>query len=544
MADMKVKTPPPQASSEAPQAGGNNRAGDNGHRRAIGDPGAMSEFGSNLRTVPSALRRSLIRHGRPTSDRAKSQTVFSNFFLHILPVRTHLHSIKVTATFGLGIATLVLFVLLCVTGALLMVYYKPSTDQAYDSMLDIISVVPTGRLIRNVHRWAAHAMVACVFLHMARAFYTAAYKQPRQFNWVVGMGLFVLTLALSFTGYLLPWDQLAYWAVTIGSNIAQSPRELTDAIGITAWFDIGGMQKELLLGAHYVGQEALTRFYVLHIMVLPVITTALIAVHFWRIRKDGGLVRPAAADAEIEPQGQSAERPVKTYGLMGLMHGRTPAVNRSPRNTVMTWPNAIYAIAAVSMVTVLIMLILGMLFDAPLKEMANPAVPENPAKAPWYFLGLQELVSYSAFMGGVGIPAIVVLGLGLVPYLDREKEDTGVWFSGSAGRRVTIVSAVFAMVSVVGMLWLTVSFGWLREWQATAHVPQIVITFFNPGTVLVVLFALWSIAVVRFTSSTRMGAIALFTCFLVGFLILTYFATVHRGPNWHFYWSQSQWPVH
>lgn len=541
MADMKVKKSPSQAHSQTPRS---NSAGDNGRQRAIGDPGAISDFGSNLLTTPRALKRSLIRHGRPTSDRAKSQTVFTNFFLHILPVRTHLHSIKITATFGLGIATLVLFILLCVTGALLMVYYKPSVDQAYDSMLDIIHVVPTGRLIRNVHRWAAHAMVACVFLHMARAFYTAAYKKPRQFNWVIGMGLFVLTLALSFTGYLLPWDQLAFWAVTIGANIAQSPRELTDAIGITAWFDIGGMQKELLLGAHYVGQEALIRFYVLHIMVLPVLTTILIAVHFWRIRKDGGLVRPDAADAEVQPPGQADERPVKTYGLMGLMQGRTPAVNLSLRNTVMTWPGAIYAIAAVSMVTVLIMLILGMLFDAPLTEMANPAVPENPAKAPWYFLGLQELVSYSAFMGGVGIPAVVILALGLVPYLDREKEDTGVWFSGAAGRRVTLVSAIYAIVSVVGMLWLTVSFGWLREWEATSQVPQIVITLFNPGTVLVALFAMWSIGVMRFTSSTRMGAIALFTCFLIGFLILTYFATVHRGPNWDFYWSQSQWPVH
>jgi len=540
MAEMKVKEPP----SQPPRSIGGDVAGEKRRPRTIGDPGAMSDFGSNLRSAPGAFGRSLIRHGRPTSDRARSQTVFTNFFLHVLPVRTHLHSIKVTTTFGLGIATLVLFILLCVTGALLMVYYKPSVDQAYDSMLDIVHVVPTGRLIRNVHRWAAHAMVACVFLHMARAFYTAAYKKPREFNWVVGMGLFVLTLALSFTGYLLPWDQLAFWAVTIGANIAQSPRELTDAIGITAWFDVGGMQKELLLGAHYVGQEALIRFYVLHVMVLPALTTILIAVHFWRIRKDGGLVRPACADANFQPEGPAEERPVKTYGLMGLMHGKTPAVNLSLRNTVMTWPNAIYAIAAVSMVTVFIMLVLGMLFDAPLTEMANPAVPENPAKAPWYFLGLQELVSYSAFMGGVGIPAIVVLGLGLVPYLDREKEDAGIWFSGAAGRRVALVSFAFAIFFVIGMLWFTVSFGWLREWEATSGVPQIVITLFNPGTVLVALFAMWSIGVVRFTSSTRMGAIALFTCFLVGFLILTYFATVHRGPNWDFYWSQSQWPVH
>ena len=522
-----------------------------GEERSMGDRGAVRAFAANLASTPKALRESIVRHGKPTSDRAKSQAVFTNFFLHVLPVRTHVHSIKALTTLGLGYATLVLFILLSFTGILLMVYYKPAVDQAYASMLDIMHVVPTGRLIRNVHRWAAHAMVACVMLHMARAFYTAAYKGPRRFNWVIGMGLFVLTLGLSFTGYLLPWDQLAYWAVTIGSNIAQSPRELTDALGITQMFDVGGMQKELLLGAHYVGQEALTRFYVLHVMVLPIAITVLIAVHFWRIRKDGGLVRPSYADELLTPATAPSDElvvadtaPLKTYGLMGLMKGRTPAVNRELRNTITTWPNVMYIIGAVSMVTVLVVLVIGILFDAPLSEMANPAVPENPAKAPWYFLGLQELVSYSAFMGGVGIPAIVVLGLGLVPYLDREKEDCGLWFSGRQGRRTAALSAVFAAAVVVGMLWFTVTHGWLRNWEATAHVPQIVITLFNPGTVFVVCFALWSFVAMKATSSTRMGAIALFTCFLVGFVILTYFATFLRGPNWGFYWSSADWPVH
>lgn len=520
-------------------------------RRDAASASPLREFGRNLTSTPREFRDSWIRQGKPTSDRARSQTVFTNFFLHILPVRTHVRSIKAATTLGLGIATLVLFVLLCVTGVLLMVYYKPSVDQAYASMLDIMHVVPTGRLIRNVHRWSAHAMVACVMLHMARAFYTSAYKRPRQFNWVVGMGLFVLTLALSFTGYLLPWDQLAFWAVTIGANIAQSPQELTDALGVTGILDVGRMQKELLLGAHQVGQEALIRFYVLHVIVLPVVTTVMIGLHFWRIRKDGGLVRPSSADA-VEPRlaagasapVASATPPLKTYGLMALMRDRTPAVNREMRNTIPTWPNVMYVIAAASMLTILLMLILGVVVDAPLSEMANAAVPENPAKAPWYFLGLQELVSYSAFMGGVGIPAVVVLGLALVPYLDREKEDYGVWFSGRRGRRVALVSAAFAAASVVGMLWFTVRFGWLRNWEATSQVPQIVITIFNPGTVFVALFAIWSILVVKATRSTRMGAVALFTCFLVGFVILTYFATVHRGPNWDFYWSMADWPVH
>ena len=546
------------------------------------EPGALGRFARNLLSTPRTFRESLVRHGRPTSDRAASQAVFGNVFLHILPVRIHRDSLRFKTTLGLGVISTVLFALLVVTGAALMIYYKPSVADAYDSMKDIEFIVPAGRFMRNIHRWAAHAMVACVLLHMARVFYTGAYKKPREFNWVVGMLLFVLTLGLSFTGYLLPWDQLAFWAVTIGASIAESPRELTDALGITSWLDIGGMQKQLLLGANHVGQEALIRFYLLHVIVLPLVLTALVAVHFWRIRKDGGLARGLEGGASDEGQGttdgasgaaegggapaagepapadQDAAAPAshspaqdsglstldssKTYGLMAVVPGRTPAVDRALAETVPSWPNALYAIGALSMLTLAVMLALGFFIDAPLKELANPAVPENPAKAPWYFLGLQEMVSYSAFMGGIGIPGIIVLGLMLVPYLDRERRGIGVWFGGPGGRSVCLASAVFMATLVVLLLWFTVTRGWLRNWYP--EIPQLVITFVNPGTVIVAACALWSLGVVRCTNSTRAGASALFTCFLVGFVILTYFATVHRGPNWEFYWSQSQWPVH
>ncbi len=194
------------------------------------------------------------------------------------------------------------------------------------------------------------------------------------------------------------------------------------------------------------------------------------------------------------------------------------------------------------MLTTAVMLLLGFLFDAPLAEIANPAVPENPAKAPWYFLGLQELVGYSAFMGGVAIPAVALVGLALIPYLDREPEPYGIWFSGPRGRRVAAGSAAFTTVVTVALLALTVRTGWLREWYP--DISQVAIILINPGTVLVTLYAVWSVATVKVTNSTRMGAIALFTCFLVAFAILTYFATVHRGPNWEFYWWPSMWPAH
>ena len=227
---------------------------------------------------------------------------------------------------------------------------------------------------------------------------------------------------------------------------------------------------------------------------------------------------------------------------MAVVRGKTPAVDRSMVNTIPTYPHALYAIAALCMFTLAVMLALGYFFDAPLKEMANPAVPENPAKAPWYFLGLQELVSYSAFMGGLGIPTVVVLGLMLVPYLDRETENIGVWFGGPRGRRICLASALFSAVVVVGMLVFTVRLGWLRTWFP--DIPQLVITLVNPGVVFLVIFMAWSFVITRLTNSTRMGALAVFTCFLVSFAILTYFATVHRGPNWGFYWSPSEWPTH
>jgi quinol-cytochrome oxidoreductase complex cytochrome b subunit len=505
----------------------------------------LFDIRQNIRALPRNARDSLMRHGPVRSDRTRSQAVFSNFFLHVQSTRVHRHSLRPTTTFGLGLVSLILFGILCATGALLMVYYKPGVDQAYDSVKDIGFVVPTGRMMRNVHRWGAHGMVLVVLLHMARVFYTGSYAGPRAFNWVLGMIALVLTLGLSFTGYLLPWDQLAYWAITIGANIAQSPREVTDALGLTQVFDAGGISKSLLLGSSTVGQEALIRFYVLHIIVLPVALAIVCAVHLWRIRKDGGLNRPADVDRELGPDVRNGrvifpEGGGKTYALAALVEGRSPAVDRGPEHTVPSWPHLFNAEMLLLVLTTLAVLALGYFFDAPLKEMANAAVPENPAKAPWYFLGLQELVSYSAFSGGILIPTMVLVGLMLIPYLDRETEGSGRWFAGARGRRVALASGLFSALFIAGLLWFTVQKGWLRNWFP--DIPQLAITVLNPGTVIVAVFAAWSLWAVRRTGSTRLGAIALFTCFLVAFTILTYFATVHRGPNWDFYWSQASWP--
>ena len=508
---------------------------------------ALRLFVRNLRSAPQRIWRAAFRGGSPTTDRSRSLFIFNSVFLHLHSVRTHRWSLRWSTTMGLGIAATAAFLITLVTGILLMFYYKPYPDVAYDSIKDIHFIVPTGRFIRNIHRWAANVMVVTVLLHMARTFYTAAYRRPREFNWLVGLGLLVITLGLSFTGYLLPWDQLAYWAITIGANIAQSPREVTDALGITQHFDPGGLQRQLLLGSDVVGEEALIRFYLLHVMILPLLLVGLMAVHFWRIRKDGGMTRPADADARLGPPPAGTyrvftEQPTKTYHLAAIVRGRTEAVGRGPENTVPSMPHLLYAELGVVMVTVLVCVGLALLSNAPLKELANPSVPENPAKAPWYFLGLQELVSFSAFMGGTGIPAIVLIGLGLIPFLDREERGTGVWFGGPRGRSLVVRAALVGFLLPIAIEACAIRFGWLREWFP--HIPQLVITCINPGTVLVALYSLYSLWLVKRHNSARAGAIGLFTCAVCGFIVLTVIGTYFRGPNWGFYWSPSQWPMH
>jgi len=315
-------------------------------------------------------------------------------------------------------------------------------------------------------------------------------------------------------------------------------------------FQVGNLQRELLLGASTVGQDALTRFYMLHVMIIPIIFTAVLALHIWRVRKDGGLAHPEGTPT---PAGKgvgtmkaelraTADEPTKTYGLMALVRGKTPETDKEIDETIPSWPYLLRAELLVFMGTLLVCVAAGLLFDAPLREIANPQLPENPAKAPWYFLGLQEMVSYSAFVGGILIPGIVVVGLGLIPYLDREPEPSGVWFSGKRGKRIMVWLVLFGAITAVLSVAIPVKFGWLRLWFP--DIPQLMIIIFNPGSLLTAAYALWSTFIVRQTKSTRLGAIALFTCFLVGFVILTYVGTYLRGPDWEFYWSPSQWPAH
>jgi quinol-cytochrome oxidoreductase complex cytochrome b subunit len=405
-------------------------------------------FLTALMELPRNVWKSIFRNPLPSNDLERSATSFTNFFLHIHPVKVHKNSLRPAYTFGLGLISFFLFVLLVVTGILLMFYYVPSTTQAYDRMLDLRGSVAFGTLLRNMHRWSAHGMVAVVFMHLCRVFLTGSYKKPREFNWVVGVVLFLLTLFMSFTGYLLPWDQLAFWAITVGTAIAG----YAPVVGKDIQF--------LLMGGTSVGQEALLRFYVLHVAVLPTILTLMIGIHFWRIRKDGGLSRPEDADPKpsLEPMETggtlkpSVLEPKKTYGLQGLVRGPLTKVGQVPDNTVFSWPNLFLAELFTFVITLSAILVLSLLFNAPLEEPVNALHPPNPAKAPWYFLGLQEMVSYSAFWGGIGVPTIFVLLLLGAPYLDRSPKGVGKWFS----RERLLANTIFITFVVANIIFVII----------------------------------------------------------------------------------------
>ena len=241
---------------------------------------ATPKEASPIRAFMAQIWGSIFRHGMPTTDKVAARTALTNFFLHIHPVRVKKSAIRVSYTLCLGGLSFFLFILLTISGLFLMFYYIPSVDQAYQNIKDLQFVETFGLVTRNLHRWAAHGMVITVWLHMARVFYQGSYKPPREFNWAIGSILLVVTLLLSFSGYLLPWDQLALWAVTVGTNM----------MGYTPVF--GTQVRFALLGGVEISSETLLRWYTLHVLMLPFVIVIFMAIHFWRVRKDGGISGP------------------------------------------------------------------------------------------------------------------------------------------------------------------------------------------------------------------------------------------------------------
>jgi len=390
--------------------------------------------------IPPSARKTYDRLAwtwNPGSDKESADAIVKNLLLHWFPNKVSKRSLSWNYSFYLGTIAFVLFMILVVTGVILMFLYVPSVERAYGSVKDLEFVVSFGWILRGSHRIAAHLMVAVVFLHMVRVFLTGAYKNGsavgahRPLNWIVGLVLLIATLLLSFTGYLLPWDQLAYWAITVGTNIASA-----------APF-VGKYLRFILLGGSAIDQNALIRFYVLHVFFLPTIVFLLFCYHMWRVRKDGGL---AAVDREalLQRSGQAPPVKAKTYSLLGITRGTTVHVqNTMPEEeaeTVPSTPHLTRRLALVTVATTIAVIVLTIFFRAPLESAANPAVTPNPAKAPWYFLWLQEIVTVTtvniggftlngALVGGILLPGLLLALAVWWPSRDNSGiESVGVWF--------------------------------------------------------------------------------------------------------------------
>jgi quinol-cytochrome oxidoreductase complex cytochrome b subunit len=306
----------------------------------------------------------------------------SNFFAHLHPPMILARTLETSVTLGLGIVCLSCFVLLILTGLTLFLYYLPHQDVAYDRILHIITTLRYGRLIRNLHYLAANTLLIATILHLTRVFLTGSYK-ARRLNWIYGLGLLSLVFLSNYTGYLLPWDQTSYWAVKVGSSLA-------------AYFPvIGPSLKQFLLGGNDIGPDTLLRSFALHVAALPALWLVLTSLHLWRIRKDGGLAAPDAPNTTKIPS--------------------SPALFRAEM--------------AVAFLILALLLALALFVDAPLSGRADPVRPPNPARAPWYFVGVQEMVSHSAVLGGVIAPALITLFLLLCPFLDKTRGSGGRWFA-------------------------------------------------------------------------------------------------------------------
>ena len=420
----------------------------------------------------------------PETNREAGDSIVRNFLLHWFPAKVTRQSVSWNYSFWLGTMSFVLFLILVITGIPLMFLYVPSVERAYLSVKDIEFAVSFGWFLRGLHRISAHLMVAVVFLHMVRVFLSAAYRngtaanQNRPLNWIIGIVLLLLTLLLSFTGYLLPWDQLAYWAITVGTNIASSAPV------------VGERMRFLLLCGNTIDQNTLIRFYVLHCFFLPLGVLLLFSYHMWRVRKDGGL---ACVDQLSLEQKKENVEPIrsKTYSLLGITSGRTvhveTAIVDEDKHTVASSPNLTRRVMLVSLATLAVSVVLTILFRAPLEAAANPAVTPKPAKAPWYFLWLQELVTLTTFtiggltingalIGGIIVPGVLVLVAVLWPYLDKSPVSAvGVWMAKARSKQ----NIVF-LVIVAAILILTIVGTYLRgpywdlywPWQSWPTMPR------------------------------------------------------------------------
>jgi len=423
----------------------------------------------------------------PTDDRNRMRTVANNLILHLHPAKVSKDALRFSYTWGLGGLSTLLALILIVTGILLMFRYDASIERAYTSIQFLETQIPFGSLLRGLHHWAGNLLLVTAFLHMVRVFVTGGYKKGRGTNWLIGIVLLLLVVTFNFTGYLLPWDQLAFWAVTVATSLL-------------GYFPIlGPMVSNFMLAGSEVGQGALRNFYAIHVAVLPGVFLLTMAYHFWKVRKDGGISQPVLG------KGTRIEK-------------------------VTTLPHLIQIEVAAGAVLIDVLLIWVMLVPAPLEALANPAHPPNPAKAAWYFMGLQELLLHMHPLAALLLPGIVLAGIAAIPFIDKKEDDIGVYFRSKVGAQAAILGALLGAILIPGLVlvdeyWVDLP-GWLPFFS----------TLISNGLIPMVL-SLGALALIyvffrRTLKATHSESLlGLFIFLIISLILLTLIGIFFRGAN-------------
>jgi quinol-cytochrome oxidoreductase complex cytochrome b subunit len=440
--------------------------------------------------LPQILRSIFPEPLRPPAASRPRRFLLRNLALHFRPTTVPRDTLRFSLTWGLGGMAATLVSLQLASGILLKFAYEPTPVAAYVSIQSIMTELPFGGLVRSLHYWCAHLLVAVILLHLLRVFFTGAFHPPRQFNWVVGLGLIGIVLSANFTGYLLPYDQLAYWAVTVSTG-------MLEYVPL-----IGGALQALIRGGREIGPQTLQMFYALHTAVLPILLFGLMAFHFWRVRKARGLVVPRPPEASVEA------RP-------------------DPAPTV---PDLLVREIAVALVLTAVVLLLAAFIEAPLGDPANPGLSPNPTRAPWYFAGLQELLLHlhPAFAVWV-IPSLAVLGMMAIPYLKYQTDTGGVWFASRPGRKMAVLAALTGII-------LTPLLILADEWRSAAgprwDMPPVVSNGVLPTVVLLIaLGGFYVLLKKRYGATTNEIVQSLVTLVLTAYGMLTITGVWFRGAG-------------
>lgn len=451
----------------------------------------MSTIDPRPEQLPQRVVESINRDDLPLiDDRSRLRYVMNNLILHIHPSKVNKASLKFTYTWGLGGLSILLLALLVGTGIMLMFVYTPTPETAYSDMLRLQTEVNYGQFIRNLHHWSGNLLVIVTFLHMLRVFFTGGLRPPREFNWVLGVVLLLLVVGANFTGYLLPWDQLAYWAVTVGSS-------LLSYIPL-----IGESLSNFILGGAEVSGATLTNFYGLHVAIIPMLIFFIASFHIWRVRKDSLTV----------PRN---------------LHEETP----SRPEKVTTIPHLVSIEVVFALVMLALLVAWAAWVNAPLEAAADPNHSPNPAKAAWYFMGVQELLlHFHPLIGAIVLPALGLAALVVFPYLRFDSDSEGIWFTSYKGRRMAWAAALTALIATPALVILD---EYMLDFPALLPtLPTLVSNGLLPLMILLLLFLLYG-AVLKtiFRANRDETRQALFVLLVVGFIVLTVIGVAFRGEG-------------